>query len=87
MENTNAYTAWLAFPLIIKPNLKFDRTELQIFLKNTIFKQEFACGNILRQPGFRNINYKGNKNRMYNADIVMKGGMLLGCHHGMKKRK
>ena len=30
-------------------------------------------------------NYKGNKNRMYNADIVMKGGMLLGCHHGMKK--
>ena len=40
-------------------------------------------GNILRQPGFKNIKAKKNKNGYPEADKVMKNGILLACHHGL----
>lgn len=77
-------TAWYAFPLTLKENAPFKRTELQIFFeKNGIQTRAIFAGNILRQPGFKNILHRSQKHGYPVADSVTKGGILLPCHHGM----
>lgn len=81
---SNSRTGWLAFALIIKDNAPFTRKSLQIFLeKRNIQTRTVFTGNILRQPGFRAIKRVESSNGYPNADQVMRGGILLGCHHGM----
>lgn len=80
----NSHTGWLAFPMIIRDSAPFTRTELQIFLeKRNIQTRTVFTGNILRQPGFKNIPHIAEKAGYANADQVMRGGMLLGTHHGL----
>lgn len=77
-------TGWLAFPIIVKRTAPFTRTEMQIALeKADIQTRVVFTGNILRQPGFKNINCNKNKTGYANADDVMRGGILLACHHGL----
>ena len=81
-------TAWLAYPVLIKNNSKFQRRELQIFLeKRGIQTRTIFTGNILRQPIMKNRNFKKVKKSEENADYVMRNGMLIGCHHGMTKKE
>jgi len=81
----NSRTGWLAFPLTIRPNAPFSRRDLQIFLeKRNIQTRTVFTGNILRQPGFKNIPCKVNPKGYAVADEVMRGGFLVGCHHGLK---
>ena len=37
----------------------------------------------MRQPGFKDIACKGSPDDFIVADGVMRGGILLGCHHGL----
>ena len=81
-------TPWLAFPLVIKQNKKFNRKELQIFFeKNKIQTRTIFTGNILRQPVMKNKIFYKHKNSNQIADDVMKNGILLGCHQGMKNKE
>lgn len=80
----DSHTGWLAFPLIIKDDAPFTRKDLQIFLeKRGIQTRTVFTGNILRQPGFSHIQRKESAAGYPNADQVMRGGMLMGCHHGL----
>lgn len=84
----NSRTGWLAFPLIVRQNAPFTRTDLQIFLeKCNIQTRTIFTGNILRQPGFKSIPHRDNARGYPCADQVMRGGMLLGCHHGMNEER
>ena len=57
---------------------------MQIFLeKANIQTRVIFTGNILRQPGFKNINKRITKKEYDEADYVMKNGILIGCHQGM----
>ena len=87
IQSNNVHTGWLAYPLLVKKNKYFNRTDLQIFLeKNKIQTRVVFTGNILRQPGFKNI--KCIKNKQYNnADRVMKESLLIGCHHGLSNKE
>ena len=77
-------TAWLAFPLIIKKNIFFHRTDMQIFFeKNNIQTRTIFTGNILRQPVMKKRIFKKVKNCSIESDKVMERGILLGCHHDM----
>ena len=77
-------TPWLAFPLVIKENKKFNRKQLQIFYeKNNIQTRTIFTGNILRQPIMRNLYFKAHKKSGQIANDVMKNGILLGCHQGL----
>ncbi len=77
-------TGWLAFPLTIKDSAPFSRKQLQIFLeKRNIQTRTVFTGNILRQPGFNRIQRRETAKGYPNADQVMRGGILLGCHHGL----
>ena len=80
-------SGWLAYPITIKDEAPFSRTDMQIFLeKRNIQTRVVFTGNILRQPGFKNIKMKKNKNGYPEADKVMKSGMLIACHHGLDKK-
>ena len=83
-ETPGARTGWLAYPLIVKDGVSFSRTELQIFLeKRNIQTRVIFTGNILRQPGFKDIQCVGRAQDFKNSDLVMRGGILLACHHGL----
>ena len=85
-ELEGSRSGWLAYPLIVKEEAPFSRTDLQIFLeKKNIQTRVIFTGNILRQPGFKNIKCKGKADDFKSADYVMKGGILLACHHGLNQ--
>jgi CDP-6-deoxy-D-xylo-4-hexulose-3-dehydrase len=84
--NKNIYTGWLAFPMIIKNNKFFNRTMLQIYFeRKNIQTRTIFTGNILKQPVMKKINYKSNPQSSIISTNIMKNGVLLGCHQGMKK--
>ena len=80
-------SGWLAYPITIKENAPFSRTQMQIFLeKKNIQTRVVFTGNILKQPGFKNIKAKKDKKGYPEADKVMKNGILIACHHGLTKK-
>lgn len=79
-----ARTGWLAFPLTIRDTAPFTRRDMQIFLEQrNIQTRPVFTGNILRQPAMKNVATRVSLNGYSNADAVMKGGILLACHHGL----
>lgn len=77
-------TAWLAFPLIVRDCAPFKRKDLQIFLeKRNIQTRTIFTGNILRQPAFKEVLRRESPSGYPNADQIMRGGILIGSHHGM----
>jgi CDP-4-dehydro-6-deoxyglucose reductase, E1 len=83
-ETKGADTAWLAYPVIIREDAPLKRKEFQIYLEERdIQTRTVFTGNITRQPGYRNLEMKKSKDGYKNADAVMRGGLLLACHHGM----
>ena len=83
-QMTDSRTGWLAFPLIVRDDAPFIRRDLQIFLERRgIQTRTVFTGNILRQPGFANIERRESPDGYPNADRVMRGGMLMACHHGL----
>ncbi len=77
-------TAWLAFPLIIKPGAPFTRLQLVKFLEdNNIQTRPIFTGNILKQPAFKNIQRKVTKPIFPNTELIMKNGFVVACHHGL----
>lgn len=80
----NSRTGWLAFAVTIRESAPFIRRDLQIFLeKRNIQTRTVFTGNILRQPGFKNVAHKAAAGGYREADKIMRGGMLLACHHGL----
>ena len=77
-------TGWLAFATTLRETAPFLRRDMQIFLeKRNIQTRTVFTGNILRQPGFKHQPHKAAKGGYPEADKVMRGGMLLACHHGL----
>lgn len=86
LQTPHTKTGWLAFPIVIKETAPFSRKDLQIFLENrNIQTRVIFTGNINVQPGFSNIPKKLNNSGYPCADNVMRGGMLLACHHGLNQ--
>jgi CDP-6-deoxy-D-xylo-4-hexulose-3-dehydrase len=83
-QTPDSYTGWLAFPLTLRPSAPFSRKDLQTFLeKRNIQTRVVFAGNITRQPGFKKMAKRVAAEGYPEADKVMKGGVLLACHHGL----
>ncbi|MBQ50011.1 MAG: NarL family transcriptional regulator [Zetaproteobacteria bacterium] len=83
-QTEKARTAWLAYPLIIKDSAPFSRRDFQIYLeKRDIQTRTVFTGNITRQPGFKDLPMKKSAGEYTNSDNVMRGGVLIACHHGL----
>lgn len=84
IQDPKTETQWLAFPLTIKKNAPFKRLELATYLeKNNIQTRPVFTGNILKQPGFRNVLHKAFENNFPVTNNVMEQSILVGCHHGL----
>jgi CDP-4-dehydro-6-deoxyglucose reductase, E1 len=87
-ENKNVKTGWLAYPIVIKEKSKINRKEMQIYLeKKGIQTRTIFTGNILRQPIMKKRYFKKHKDSNRVSDDVMKNGILIGCHHGLKNEE
>lgn len=83
----HSHTGWLAYALTIKDSAPFTRNQLQLFLeKQNIQTRTVFTGNILRQPGFKQIACKRAAEGYPHTDQVMRGGILLACHHGLNEQ-
>ena len=83
-QQADTRTPWLALPLVVSDSAPFTRRDLQIGMEKAgVQTRTVFTGNILRQPGFKNVPRRENEMGYPNADRVMRGGILLGCHQGM----
>jgi len=82
-----AEVSWFAFPITIKENAGFKRQDITKFLesKNIETRMLFG-GNILKQPGFSNIQ-KRIVGDLTNTDIVLNNTFFLGVFPGINKEK
>ncbi len=77
-------TGWLAFPLTLRERAPFTRRDMQIFMeKRDIQTRVVFTGNILRQPAMAGVASHVSAKGYPVADAVMRGGVLLACHHGL----
>ena len=85
IQQSKTQTGWLAYPILLKKNNPFTRGELQIHLENNgVQTRPIFSGNILRQPLMKGRSFKKHKTASKISDDVMKHGILIGCHHGLK---
>ena len=77
-------TAWLCYPVLVRPEAGFHRSELQEFLDQAgIDTRTVWTGNVTRQPMMQGVDYRTPPGGLPHADRVMEAGMLLSCSHGM----
>jgi CDP-6-deoxy-D-xylo-4-hexulose-3-dehydrase len=78
-------TGWLAFPLTIRKDAPFTRRQLQIWLEERdVQTRPVFTGNILRQPAMQSVASATSRSGYPVSDDVMRGGILLACHHGLE---
>lgn len=79
---------WLAFPLTIRLKTPFSRLMITKFLEERgIQTRPIFTGNILRQPGFKNIHpIRLRKGGYPVTETVMRQSFLIGCHHGLMEK-
>jgi CDP-6-deoxy-D-xylo-4-hexulose-3-dehydrase len=80
----NSRTGWLAFPLTIREGAPFTRRAMQTHLEECDIQTRVVfTGNILRQPAMKDVECNTRKGGYPVSDDVMRGGVLLACHHGL----
>jgi CDP-6-deoxy-D-xylo-4-hexulose-3-dehydrase len=87
-QTPDTETAWLAFPIIIKPKSPFTRLEIVTYLEEAnIQTRPVFAGNILKQPGYRKIENRKISAAFPNTDTIMKNAFVLACHHGLDEHQ
>jgi CDP-4-dehydro-6-deoxyglucose reductase, E1 len=77
-------TAWLGYPLMIRPDAGFERADLQRFLDDRgVDTRTIWTGNVARQPMLRGVDVRIPPGGLPNADAVMERGVLLPLSHAL----
>jgi len=77
-------TAWHMFPLLIRPESGIRRRDFQAHMEgHGVDTRMVWTGNVLRQPGFRDIAHRRPEAGLPNADRVMEWGIVLPSNHGL----
>lgn len=85
-QRDDVETCWLAFPLTIQNDAPFDRAELVTHLENNgIQTRSLWSGNLLKHPGFEDINCRLPLEDYPNANRVMQSSFVIGAHQSMNK--
>ena len=80
-QQENTSSAWLAFPLVFKSNVKNIRNKFQQFLENrNIQTRAIFSGDVTKQPFMKDQKYVLHKSMNNEANLIMKNGILIGCH-------
>jgi CDP-6-deoxy-D-xylo-4-hexulose-3-dehydrase len=79
--------SWFAFPLLVKKSAPFMRHDLTRFLEaNKVQTRLIFAGNILKQPGYRDINHRVIGDLPI-ADEIMRGGFFVGVFPGLDTQR
>jgi CDP-6-deoxy-D-xylo-4-hexulose-3-dehydrase len=77
-------TAWLGYPLMIRPGAGFVRADMQRFLDDRgIDTRTIWTGNVARQPMLKGRPVRVPAEGLPNADVVMERGVLLPLSHAL----
>jgi CDP-6-deoxy-D-xylo-4-hexulose-3-dehydrase len=77
-------TAWLCYPLTIRPDAGFGRAEIQEYLdSHEIDTRTVWTGNATRQPMLAGVHWRQPDDGLPHADRIMESGFVLPCNHGM----
>jgi CDP-6-deoxy-D-xylo-4-hexulose-3-dehydrase len=78
-----ADVSWFALPLVVRNNDRFTRNDLIRWLEGKKIETRFLlAGNIVRQPGYRQIKHR-TVGQLDNTDLVMRGGFFIGVYPGL----
>jgi CDP-6-deoxy-D-xylo-4-hexulose-3-dehydrase len=87
IQEQNVRTQWLAYPLTIRDDAPFSRKEITTFLEEqNVQTRPIFTGNILKQPGFKNIEHKIIKKNYFVTDEIMRSSFVIGAHHGLEEK-
>jgi CDP-6-deoxy-D-xylo-4-hexulose-3-dehydrase len=79
-----AETTWICYPVQLRPELGWNRRELQVYLEEAgIFTRVIFSGNITRHPMMRGVDYRAEPGGYPVADRIMEQGLMLPCHPTM----
>jgi CDP-6-deoxy-D-xylo-4-hexulose-3-dehydrase len=77
--------AWFAFIVTLKKNVPFTRDEITLYFSNNMIEtRNLFAGNITKQPGFINHEWR-IANNLENTDIIMNNTFFLGTYPGLTK--
>lgn len=78
--------SWFAYPLTIKKDAPFDRFSLTQFLEEHMIQtRPIFAGNILRQPGYKNIEYR-KIGDLSNSDTTFTNTFFIGVYPGLTQK-
>ena len=81
--NKGADPAWFALPLTLRQEVPFTRRDLIAFLEErNIETRLLLAGNLVRQPGYRDINYR-KVGDLPNADRILRSSFFIGVYPGL----
>ena len=82
----NSDPSWFGFPITIKPESNINRIDLLKFLDNhKIGTRLLFSGNIIRQPYFKNLNYR-TLGELTNTDVIMNHSLWVGVYPGINEK-
>jgi CDP-6-deoxy-D-xylo-4-hexulose-3-dehydrase len=77
--------SWFAFPLTIREEAPFNRSDLVTWLiKRKIETKVLFGGNIIQHPAYLNANYRVAQ-KLTNTDLVMKNSFFVGVYPGLNQ--
>ena len=80
--------SWFAFPVMVKANVGFTRTELTDYLNNHLVEtRNLFGGNLLRQPAYQSIAHRVAPGGLERTDRIMNDTFFLGTYPGLTQAK
>lgn len=85
-QRDDVTTCWLALPLTIREKVPFSRNEIVKYLEdNRIQTRSLWSGNLLKHPGFEQINARLPFEKYPNSDTVMQNAFVIGAHQSLEE--
>ena len=85
--HSKADPSWFAFPIFVRPEAPFMRHEITRFLEaHRVETRLLFAGNILKQPGYRNIQCRVVGDLPV-ADEIMRGVFFVGVYPGLDEQR
>jgi CDP-6-deoxy-D-xylo-4-hexulose-3-dehydrase len=80
--------SWFAYPVTVKPDVGFSRTELTDYMNNhRVETRNLFGGNLLRQPAYIGIQHRVAPGGLKNTDTIMNDTFFLGAYPGLTKEQ
>jgi|LSQX01.3.fsa_nt_gb CDP-6-deoxy-D-xylo-4-hexulose-3-dehydrase len=78
---------WFGFPLLVNKDAPFQRADIVKYLEEKkVATRMLFGGNLIKQPAYKNINYKVSGN-LNNTDLIMNNLFWVGVYPGLTEEK